>query len=1578
MKKSINFKVRGMQRDLSESSFNPEYAYEIKNMRLMPTTDNTMLSLVNEKGNKLTTINGVGDSIEGVPIGQAVLNDNLIIFTAGNKNLIEADITATEGIISDIDSIEGVNIPNIKTNFNDIIYKLWFNNGILQGKELFNGELNFSYNYPIETIEYYENENIQKIYWTDGLNQPRMINIAAAEETIEKWSKYSFDFTVRLSLQESVTISKITNGNGSFSAGVIQYVFTYYNKYGQESNIFYTSPLYYTSYGDRGLSSEQLSSNAFQLSLMNLDNKFNFVRIYSIFRTSIDATPTIKIVTDIPVQKSYYETNMYNAKVAEPISIIGHDNLKESFESDFMVGMTITYMDNTTKVLTIADFTDPDTTDNAERLYLLTSGNISGSLVKSVSIPSQSITIVLDGKFSHLYMELDYTDGYFYVDMNDLISDKYKVENNILGFTYIDNGSTGSIIDSTALLYVGGEEVVFGTMTQKDNTLFFGDISINRKSLDNTVKQYFKTDFSIIVVDKNIELPVVAGTYTYSSQLDKSSNDITHYKNNETYRLGIQLQHYSGRLSEPLFISDETLNYNPKANTILTTTFGKFVGKITNSTFIKYMISLGYIRIRPVVVFPSLHDREVICQGVLCPTVFNVTDRSTNAPFVQSSWFTRPSAAFDVGTTNTTNLDSTTINEYTNSRVGHVLKGPGTLTLNKGSWAEFRHFYPLPSSINRNAEIQLNYLDSDRTYDLSSDRDDNYIQGISDKFYIDQSIVTLHSPEIEFNDSIQNMDLSSTKLRIIGAVPITAYDSSIDLTTSTSALQYKNTKGVSAFGFYNEKLSTDNNSTLGWKGLISAPMWIDEVAGRKTDNPNNVPTGFVVYPWHRSGSLNNTSIAVDGYKSATLSHKTLANLRFSYNNVFITEYWKNLTGLSDVQVFNANELSLLKLKAPLNSPYKFKNITYYGNVDKVIVPHTKYVSSSIDYSDGYPIVFTTTTSTDTSQYHNLFSGTYSSWNVIGAAPDKTLTDQIGATDPVSMKYKSTPHAVIVLNYSKIDNDYYQNILPTTYDNSSIVNPISDINKNYFWENVTSSGVTNIHQDAIKISIDEYKSISNINGNKFGFLWLAELYRDNIQNKFGGNNEEAFENNSWQSAGGFVSLLDGEIPKTEVNISWDYGDTYYQRYDHLKTYPYTSSDTNSIVDIISFMCETRVNIDGRYDRNRGQSDNTNMTPTNFNLLNPVYSQSDNYFIYRKLDDDILDLDIYRNSISFTETKVAGDKIDLWTKITLASTLDLDGDKGRVRALRRYNNELFAFQDKGISNILFNSRTQINTSDNIPIEIANSGKVDGKRYLSDKVGCINKWSISESPNGLYFVDDITKNIYLFNGNLLSLSDKLGFHSWINSNSTTLDTWTPKDSKAFRTLYDKIKGETYFITDTTCLVYSENLGQFISFFSYEGIPFMVNLENKVLQINTMDNSNIYRIWTLNEGDYNYYFGSYKPFYVTYIANPEPTLDKMFTNINYRSDTWSNNTYLESDTFDTLKVWNEYQTSTKTLTFTKGSVSNLKKKFRSWYIDIPRDSRNHRDRIRNPWIYLTLTKNNSNINKTVLHDVEVTYYDL
>ena len=522
MQKVVQFKTKGMQRDLSASAFNSEYSYENKNVRVMPTDESTLLSLINEKGNKKSSISGVGDYIKGIPIGQALVNDELVIFTAGNDK--DSLYTNIEGEELEIDNITANELTiDIDYPFEDRIYKLWFNNGALTGKRLFRGDLGFNYKHPIEAISFYENTDIRKVYWTDGLNQPRVINIAAASDVVSKWNADSFNFVRALNLNEEVTIERNIVANGSFAPGVIQYAFTYFNKYGQESNIFYTSPLFYTSYNNRGAGPEDNVGNSFSINISRADTRFDYIRVYSIHRTSLNATPECKIVTDLAIPES---------------------------------------------------------------------GDVS----------------------------------------------------------YTDNGISGSTIDPTELLYVGGEEVVFGTMAQKDNTLFLGDIKTKRKILDSTIRSYFKgKSITFSIYNKSIGSPEAKGYYPYSNQLKMNSYQFKTFKYLEYYRFGIQAQHYTGKWSEPIWINDVRNTVHVDTTFYEDNKIGLPVAEFTlnDATIINRFLDNGYVRIRPVIVYPTINDREVICQGILCPTVYNVSDRFGNSPFAQSSWFIRPNAPFD-------------------------------------------------------------------------------------------------------------------------------------------------------------------------------------------------------------------------------------------------------------------------------------------------------------------------------------------------------------------------------------------------------------------------------------------------------------------------------------------------------------------------------------------------------------------------------------------------------------------------------------------------------------------------------------------------------------------------------------------------------------------------------------------------------------------------------------------------------------------------------------------------------------------------------------------------------------------
>lgn len=1313
--------IKGMQRDLSVSKFNPDYAFECKNIRITARDNNTLLTVTNERGNDVFPVldsAGLSIGILGNLIGYNVINNYVVLFTSANY---------------------------------DYIYRLEYKETNFEAKLLYSGDLNFSTDNPIESIGVFENETIIKVYWVDGINQPRVVNIlrdyTGASSTI-------FNFIPELKLNETVDVSVNKVASGQFPSGVVQYAFTYYNLNGQETNIFNQSSLVYAYRADRGGSPEETASNGFNITITNVDTSFDYIRIYSIVRTSINATPTVKVVAD-----------------------------------------------------------------------LLTSSTV----------------------------------------------------------RYTDVNTTGYTIDPTVLLYIGGETIIPATMTQKDNTLFLGNLRLSRKLFSQSALDAVRG--SVTFTTKNLTIPTSSTYYPYKNQLEYTSSQITTFKSRETYRFGVQFQHKTGRWSEVLYIGDNTNNNTPymrSTDSYYSVDLIKATYTIPSSVVTEAR-DLGYVKARGVVVYPTSADRDVLCQGVVNSTVFNERDRDSDSPYAQSSWFFRP---------------------YVNENLRET---SDSIDARYGSYAHYIDY----DTVDRITQGRSNEIGVD-TYASSS------VSMPGNSYYIDSSIVTMHSPDIEMADYVDYLSDSDLNFRIVGAIAMGS------LLASREVLSDSASTDPDDLGFYN-KVPTHSTVMLGNKPggrmLISGVNWFGSPKKNQTTVLDKV-YGWLVSPWQRNDSLLNDIMPEEGIttKAAMLKSNKLSNLRVSSNTNYIS-VWQPNAGISTVKVFDSNEQTMVRLNT--NSG----DVSYYGNVDKVIVP--------VDIGTGRKLTTIGIVPTPTTGFD---LGAMYEGKVTALTNDTEVESKFKfSSGAVSMKYKSSKHAVFAFN--KVGT-------------SRVILP--------------GNGTT----ETLSYDTDV---ITPTLSAEYDCLWLGELYRNVPFNiKFGGNTPEALAANIWNIAGPAVTLSSGS-----TSIEFNEGDTFFQRYDCLKTYPYTNEDQNSVVEILSFMCESYTNIDGRYDRNRGQSNNLAMSPTNFNLMNQVYSQKNNFFGYYYTDRSKLTPDNFLNSITWSKEKILGETTDTWTNVTLASTLDLDGDKGEVISLNTYNNEIYCFQRKGLSNILFNSRVQIPASDGVPIEITNGMKVSGKRYISNTIGCSNKWSIVESPSGIYFIDNETNSMYLFNSEgINSLSDRLGMRQWVSDNNVHKD-WNPITYENFRGFYDKNNNDVYFVNKDWCLCYSELIGQFTSFMSYEKVPAMFNVSSEFFAFS--DN----KLWKQFSGEYNMFFGEFQPYYITVIANAEEPYDKIYNTIEFRADAYDDKGLLPDKTYDTLDVYNEYQHGKLSLDNILAHPSPLKRKFRVWRATIPRANTdingikaNNRDRIRNTWAYVKLSMNKENTYRTEFHDMIIHYF--
>lgn len=487
--------------------------------------------------------------------------------------------------------------------------------------------------------------------------------------------------------------------------------------------------------------------------------------------------------------------------------------------------------------------------------------------------------------------------------------------------------------------------------------------------------------------------------------------------------------------------------------------------------------------------------------------------------------------------------------------------------------------------------------------------------------------------------------------------------------------------------------------------------------------------------------------------------------------------------------------------------------------------------------------------------------------------------------------------------------------------------------------------------------------------------------------------ENYIQGTWIPCGKQVPI---SLDRNWTTIVFEEGDFFFGRFDSLRTQPYSDDDVNQVTEVVSTMLCSRINLDARYDSNRGVKTST-ISNTNFNLRNPVYDQLNNYFTYSY--QDVKDLNSsrqYKSTIQWSLQKTMGEDIDSWCNIQDSNFLDFNGTLGSIISINTLGNNIIVFQENGIAVLQYNEKTQLATNTGIPVEIANSNKVEGKYYISQSIGCQKAKAIAETPSGIYFIDSTRKTLYYLAPNLeLKDISIQGLKAWSKKN---LD-------KNWYTVYDSIAEEVLFINSDEALVYNIAHQCFTSFLTYGGIkhwfrmgpytcqvkPLSYELVADLEQIQGKDtgiyNSNYswnsskstptITIWARNTKEACSLFGTVVPQTIEWICNPSPLNDKVFTNIQYRADAFcEDDTYISDDTFDTIRLIDEYQDTYKNILYwKKHTSSNLKKKFRIWNIALPRAQETTditdqyaytRDRIRNMWCKIQLKHDSGSITNT------------
>lgn len=272
---------KGIDKDSSVYKYPNNTAYHIENFRFITDEGLTTMSLENSKG----TLELFSLDTGYLFWGYVIIRDTLVILAINSSKVGDA---AT-------DKIYTATIPE--------------SGYIASAACIYTGALGLSLTYRINSvIGRYESEDLQKIYWADGNQQLKFANIADPSITTKdpSWFDYIPAFDIS-------TIAITSVGNGLLKTGKVQYAYQLYNLYGAATNFSALTKLVpLTPYGQTGNDGtftggavETNSGKSISISISNIDDDFNRIRVVRILHTSLLNDPEITIIYDSTVSSTF-------------------------------------------------------------------------------------------------------------------------------------------------------------------------------------------------------------------------------------------------------------------------------------------------------------------------------------------------------------------------------------------------------------------------------------------------------------------------------------------------------------------------------------------------------------------------------------------------------------------------------------------------------------------------------------------------------------------------------------------------------------------------------------------------------------------------------------------------------------------------------------------------------------------------------------------------------------------------------------------------------------------------------------------------------------------------------------------------------------------------------------------------------------------------------------------------------------------------------------------------------------------------------------------------------------------------
>lgn len=1555
--KQVILNNTGMQQDLSISKEGKDFAYKNLNIRIQATGDGTLASITNIKSPKRLQVS----TLVGVVLNSILCNKYIIVFTHSTEY--------------------------------DYIYRIDLEDSC-KVNTLYKGNLNFHTNQPIDSTFYYENDKVQKIYWVDGWtsngsnNYPRVINIITeGERNGSDFTPYSantnFDFYPQIgNVVPQITATKNFNVASELPAGTIQYFVSYFNHNRSETLIVGQSFLYSVDLKTRGAKADETGC-AFDITISNIDStNFDYIRLYSVRRTSLNGEIVVSIVSDIKLVEN---TSTYTLQD----NGIGQETLDSS--KIFFVGGTPLFA----KTLCQKDGTLFIGGLKTEGILISDSlkATIANTIQDNDGIKEAGLLTESTKKIPTSDVSFNAYYPYKLQKDNESIDTKTFKVGEIYRFGIQFQNKQGQWSE---VVWIGDKKIEnHPTYNNTDNAFNVSNIVLDAAhrqqfaSVFTQAQQEGFVNYRLVMADpetsngRSILAQGVINPTMFVPSLRTLNAPHTISSWIMRPRGGTAPYHHLEPLTAACFKGSELASYDPKetiagTSSLYHTMPFEFIKSgssdytktsndtnfyidesiltlnspdIGEDTTIKGTPELRLIGYLPIT--SNYSDAEVILKNIgleldYTPDIYKnilashrVTDQSLIAinPLYSDYMYLAPKWRLEHELLST---DAALYNlhmwHFSKSIVGFNIEEDGIIYPDPNN-EETKQLSEEPLVLGKN--VFYNHLFSKSTVYLNSSYSYPLSFGVGLYSGVDDSFISFKdNGTSSYAGSLSYLHTnSSSKIYSIPEKSSESRPAQKNIKMSCAINFMGTAHAVFYLGERDSKLQLLPvfNDETPYSGIFTGKY---PVYGNTSEIPalwRDLNTGTLTSQESNIKNLFNKNIDSVGLK---LGASWIDNFAIYENSTDVSKVYDRVTSNYKMCCVISTSVSQgesfeNKFRTLIRNAYSNKILTNYNYTEQI---DNVACTVLMAYDNG----------------GNLFKKCY--WSNIDNINVVEIND--------NELNKAYPYLYSVM-FNYVDVWEGRSPLPSSWK-YKFVYPYKEYDVySDMW--ITKGEVKDL--DAFPTFSGEYiynQDIIPEPAPSNPYLFIGELYYNiAYSDLYGGYNQEALDKLTWMPVSKSTPLT-STVDKTE-------GDTYYQRWDCLKTYPKTEEDINQVIDITSFMVETHINLDERTDKYRATF-NTVVRPLNFNLFNTAYNQKNNLFSYTTVNALLSEENSHQ--VAWSMTKNILGTVDTWTNISASNVVNL---KYPVTKLVNFNNKVVGLTEHSVEVINFNARNLVPTEDNTFIELKNSSKVDGTIDFTLDNGTTNP-SILITETGLYFINDNENSLMKINysGEIQNLGISR-MDSWFKNNIKLGNHIA--NHKALHFSYDSKYKDVYIGNEDSVIVYNELLNNFTSFVDLQELVSLHTFKGNTYAIatypNDVKNNSLYEMYT--GYDYGHGFNNKDlPYSIQYRVNPGPYSDKVFTNIEFRADlgvSSENKSTSNAQPFDTIKAWTEYQdTGIQPLVYDR--LYNLREKFRTWRALIPRNEHT-RDRIRNPWMHLKLDKPNVNGQKLEFHNITVTYME-